>query len=160
MKLFPAHSYQAELQLRFAAVERKLGQSFPGTQIEHIGASSIPGAVSKGDLDICLLVAPERLEACVVALQAQGYQEKQETLRSEALCMLEWLEPAQAHAVQVVAQGSKFVELFIGFRDRLRASPALVEAYNQLKTEWAVQGEDAYRAAKSKFIEAVLAAPT
>lgn len=144
------------MERRFAGLADRLQGWFPQARVEHIGSSAIPGAHSKGDLDIALIVAAEALEACVARLSAQGYQEKRGTLRTPALCMLEWQEPGQDHALQVVAEGSEFMGLFLTFRDRLRASPPLLAAYNRLKMASAPLGEQGYRAAKAGFIEKVL----
>ncbi|MDQ2435720.1 GrpB family protein, partial [Acinetobacter baumannii] len=45
---------------------------------------------------------------------------------------------------------------FLTFRDKLIASPTLVNEYNQLKLESTHLDHDQYRAVKSNFIERVL----
>ncbi|EPX1053247.1 GrpB family protein, partial [Acinetobacter baumannii] len=45
---------------------------------------------------------------------------------------------------------------FLTFRDKLIASPTLVNEYNQLKLESPHLDHDQYRAVKSNFIERVL----
>lgn len=157
--LLSPQDYQAETERRFALVFARLRYWLPQARIEHIGSSALIGALSKGDLDIGLVVPGDALEGAVALLVTQGYREKANTLRTPALCMMAWHEPGLEHAVQVFAQGSKFEHLFLGFRDRLRARPDLLEAYNRLKAESAPLGAEGYRAAKSQFIEAVLASP-
>ena len=156
MQLFPAESYQAEIAQRYADVAARLGILVPEARIEHIGASAVPGALSKGDLDVCLVVETARLEAVVRRLKAEGYVEQTDTLRTEHLCMLVWAEPERAHAVQLVAEGTSFMD-FMTFRDQLRSRPALAAAYNRVKLESAGLGESGYREAKSRFIAEVLA---
>lgn len=159
MELFAAADYQPALHDRFLRLQQWLQARLPGGwSLSHVGSSAIPGAISKGDLDVCLLVPPAEHEAWVARLEALGYGVKQDTLRTPELCMLEMGAGHEAgeHAVQLVAQGSGF-EDFLRFRDRLRADPALVQAYNQVKREAAHLDEDGYRAAKSAFIESVLA---
>ena len=51
--------YRPAIVQRFARVAQRLRASLPGAQIEHIGSSAVAGAVSKGDLDVAALVAPE-----------------------------------------------------------------------------------------------------
>lgn len=159
--LLTAEQYQASCHARFETLLPVLSAAWPGLlRIEHIGASAIPGAVSKGDLDLCLVVPAAELEAAGAALRSrQGYVEKTGTLRTEALCMLvpaEPCDPAQDHALQLVAAGSRFERLFIGFRDALRADPALLADYNALKLQHWPQGEAAYRQAKGEFVQMVL----
>jgi GrpB-like predicted nucleotidyltransferase (UPF0157 family) len=141
----------------FDSVSSEVSHLLPDVQIEHIGASAIPGAVSKGDLDICVLVAPQAHAQAVQVLEAASYAIKADTLRTPALCMLLSPRADMDVALQVVAKGSEF-EFFLHFRDALRADPALVEQYNQLKTRFATSGEERYRAEKSRFITAVLTA--
>ncbi len=155
--LLQPHAYQPALALRFDAVRRRLAAVLPhDTAIEHVGASAIPGALSKGDLDIAVRVPAAAAHAGVVQrLCALRYVPARDTLRTHTLCMLQWPNTDEAHALQVVAAGSRF-DMFTTFRDALRAQPALVARYNQLKTDAANGTEDAYRAAKAAFIREVL----
>ncbi len=127
----------------------------PDARIEHVGASAIDGAWSKGDLDVCVVVCAARHTAAVELLLAHGWHVKQDTLRSDQLCMLVSNEIEDV-ALQVVSADSKFM-FFMTFRDRLNADPALVERYNQIKQQHADAPAEQYRAAKSAFIEQVLA---
>ena len=156
-RLLNPSDYQAQAASVFAFVATEASRLLPDAQVEHIGASAIPGAVSKGDLDICVLVAPQAHAQAVQTLRAAGYAIKADTLRTPALCMLLSPRTDMDVALQVVARGSEF-EFFLHFRDALRANPALVEQYNQLKTRFATSREERYRAEKSRFIAAVLTA--
>lgn len=161
MPLLAAADYQPAVQALFERSAAALQTLLPAARVEHVGASSIPGACSKGDLDICVIVPPEMHAQVVDLLCAQGFEIKQDTLRTPALCMLlappDWAQ-GQDLALQIVAQGSPF-EDFLRFRDALRREPALVAAYDAVKRAHWDQGEDAYRAAKARFIESVLAGP-
>lgn len=77
-------------------------------RLDHVGASAIPGALSKGDLDICVVVEASEHAAAVVVLQGLGYAIKPDTLRTPELCMLQAECAAPDTALQVVAAGSKF----------------------------------------------------
>lgn len=161
MKILAAADYQPAVLSLFERTAAALQARLPGARIEHIGSSSIPGACSKGDLDIAVIVAPASHAAVVAQLCDEGWHIKQDTLRTPELCML--IAPdawAEGHdlALQIVASGSAF-EDFLAFRDALRADPALVAAYDAVKRRHAADGEDAYRTAKARFIESVLARP-
>ena len=156
MKMIDPADYQPDLQKRFEQLRpRLLAWLGSAVSIEHIGASSIPGAVSKGDLDICVIVARGELEEVVSKLVARGYAVKQDTLRTGSLCMLESAADEPEHALQIVADGSEFMD-FMRFRDQLRADPFLVAAYNEIKRAAAGLTMDEYRVRKSSFIETVL----
>ncbi|EGR2479900.1 hypothetical protein DYB78_17990, partial [Vibrio cholerae] len=53
------------------------------------------------------------------------------------------------------ANGSEF-EFFVGFRDKLRKNPELVQRYNELKISCTGWSHEEYRRKKSAFIERVL----
>ncbi len=155
MKLLSPEDYQGAVAAHFDTVAAKLRRALPDARIEHVGASSIPGAISKGDLDVCAIVAAAGFDAACEALKALGYVEKRDTLQTNELRMLIPHEETDDHAVQVVAAGSRF-EFFIAFRDALRADPSLVAEYNAVKAGAASSGPDGYRAAKAAFIDRVL----
>ena len=137
----------------FGLYKPKINHLLPGARVEHIGSSSVPGAISKGDLDIFVGVNPHQVEYAALALRGLGFQEKENTLRTSELCMLELNE--SNIALQVVANGSEY-EFFIEFRNALLNSTELLNAYNQLKKNCACCNETEYREIKSKFILEVL----
>ncbi len=138
----------------FEVTRASVAELLPKARIEHVGASAITGAWSKGDLDICVVVAAADHAKAVSLLGSNGWQIKEDTLRSDQLCMLV-SDEIEGLALQLVAADSKFM-FFIIFRDLLNANPALVQRYNQIKQQHAHQSEEQYRAAKSAFIEEVL----
>ncbi|MEI8632691.1 GrpB family protein [Vibrio sp. PP-XX7] len=154
MKFLSAEHYQATCDERFSYYQAKVRQLLSNVRVEHIGSSSIPGAISKGDLDIFIGVDAAELENAVRTLATLGFQEKQHTLRTPVLCMLESL--TEEVAFQVVANDSEF-ESFLTFRDKLRSDADLVREYNALKMSCASLSHDAYRERKSVFVERVIA---
>jgi GrpB-like predicted nucleotidyltransferase (UPF0157 family) len=158
MKLVAPEAYQPGLHRQYQRVAARLRLLVPCATVEHIGSSSVPGVVSKADLDVCLIVCVSQLEDVVQTLKRNGYTEKTNTLRTGELCMLVSDSPNDGHAVQVVASGSQFESFFVAFRNLLLASPELVAQYNQVKTEAAKRGSEHYREAKSRFIATALAA--
>lgn len=155
MKFYPAEQYQTACHEMFARYERDIKTLILNARVEHVGASSIPSAVSKGDLDIFVGVELGELEYVVGRLTTLGFTEKLDTLRTPELCMLESTSGDDV-ALQVVANGSEF-ECFLTFRDKLRAAPVLVEQYNTLKISCEGWSQEEYREKKATFIEYVLA---
>jgi GrpB-like predicted nucleotidyltransferase (UPF0157 family) len=159
MKILHADEYQPRAQRIFEDARALLARRLPAARIEHVGASAIPGAHSKGDVDICVSVAADEFAATLSTLQALGYVIKPDTMRTGQLCMLDWPEAELGLAVQLIERGSEF-EFFVAFRDALLADPQLVEAYNRVKHKAAPLGDDDYRKAKSAFIQQVLGTKT
>jgi len=155
MKFYSAEQYQASCEELFLRYGREIKKLFPDARIEHVGASSIPMAVSKGDLDIFVGVEASELENAAQLLTTLGFQEKVDTLRTSELCMLESTSDDDV-AFQVVANGSEF-ECFLVFRDKLRENASLVQQYNELKMSCEGWSQEEYRRKKSAFVEHVLA---
>ena len=155
MRFFNPEEYQAFNEKLFLRYKSKIEEVLPDVRIEHIGASAIPTAISKGDLDIFVGVEAFELESVVQLLMSLGFQEKFDTLRTPELCMLKAISNEEV-AIQVVANGSEF-EFFLIFRDKLRSNMSLVQQYNELKLSCEGLSQDAYRLKKSAFIEWVLA---
>ena len=154
MKFYSAEQYQAACSKLFVRYGRDIKMLTPNARVEHVGASSIPFAVSKGDLDIFVGVDLGELEDVIERLTTLAFKEKLDTLRTPELCMLESTSGDDV-ALQVVANGSEF-ECFLAFRDKLRANPVLVEQYNTLKMSCEGWPQEEYREKKADFIEHVL----
>ncbi|SON48460.1 GrpB family protein [Vibrio tapetis] len=154
MKFYSADEYQVFCEERYRKYQGEIQALLPYAVVEHIGASSIPKAVSKGDLDIFIGVNGKDLENAVKTLTILGFEEKADTLRTAELCMLE-SSSGDDVAFQIVANGSEF-ECFLRFRDKLRRNPSLVQQYNELKMSCVGWSRDQYRLKKSAFVEHVL----
>lgn len=139
----------------FEKLRTEVSQLLPFARIEHIGASSIPGSISKGDLDVFVGVDADQFQNSLDILKTIGYQEKQGTFRSDDLCMLITDKYHHDVAIQLVRNGSEF-EDFLRFRDALRANKNLVDQYNQIKREAVSLPENEYRSKKAIFIQSVL----
>lgn len=155
MRFLQPNQYQSEISRLYEEIAGEVRQLLPNARVEHIGASSIPGAISKGDLDIFVGVPKARIEYAISILERNGYRTKSNTLRNESLCMLEIDSYQYLVALQVVANGSDF-EMFLTFRDAVRESEALLKEYNQMKYLCEGISENCYRSRKSEFIEKVL----
>jgi GrpB-like predicted nucleotidyltransferase (UPF0157 family) len=136
---------------------RELAKLLPAATIEHVGSTSIPETVTKGDLDVCVLVDQTELHAADGIL-AGRFARNIGSDRSESLSS--FVDPSRRVAVgiQLVARGGA-EDFFVRWRDLLRGSPALRDAYNDLKRRWHGRSHGDYRQAKSEFIERTLASP-
>ncbi len=153
MDFHHADQYQTWCHKKFIYYQTQVLNLLPDARVEHIGSSSIPGAISKGDLDIFVGVHRDDHQNAVLTLTSLGFREKLETLRTPELCMLE--SDSENIALQVVANDSKF-EFFLVFRDKLCSDPTLVNQYNNLKKSCEGMSHNEYRNRKSIFIEQVL----
>lgn len=146
--------YQQRCTQLFNLYQKDVSTLLPFAKIEHIGSSAIPNAISKGDLDIYIEVMPDQFEFAIGQLKTLNFIEKQNTLRTHELCMLESLNNDEV-AFQIVVTDSIFT-FFLTFRNKLTESPMLVNEYNQLKLMCSHLDQDQYRTIKSDFINRVL----
>lgn len=154
MVFLEPEQYQQRCIQLFNSYQKDISTLLPFAKIEHIGSSAIPNAISKGDLDIYIEVMPEQFEFAIEQLKTLNFIEKQNTLRTHELCMLESLNNDDV-AFQIVVTDSIFT-FFLTFKNKLISSPTLVNEYNQLKLQCSHLDPDQYRTIKSDFINRVL----
>lgn len=154
MKFYSADRYQKICEKNYIHYNNLIKNLLPNARVEHIGASSIPLAISKGDLDIFVGVDSSDFEKAIQSLMTLDFREKKDTLRTTELCMLESNKNDNV-ALQVVVNGSEF-EFFLSFRDKLLTNSSLANMYNELKLSCEGLSEEEYRIKKSTFIEFVL----
>jgi GrpB-like predicted nucleotidyltransferase (UPF0157 family) len=128
-------------------------------ELDHVGSTSVPGLPAKPIFDLQLVVADSADEAAYAPpLLAAGYP----------LVLREphWHEhrmfngPGAALNLHVFSAGCPEVARVLRFRDRLRAHPQDRALYAQTKAALSQQewpDLDAYAAAKTAVIEAILA---
>ncbi len=155
MEFVEQANYLPRLESIFDELKEKLQMVLPNSRIEHVGSSSIPGAISKGDLDIFLGVNQVDFSKAIKMTETIGFREKTDTQRTKSLCMMVTDFYIEDVAIQIVANNTEF-ESFIEFRDRLRKNPELVTTYNKLKLDCKGMPHEQYREIKSSFIESVL----
>ncbi|MEB6623153.1 GrpB family protein [Acinetobacter pittii] len=154
MVFLEPEKYQQRCAQLFNSYHKAICALLPFAKIEHIGSSAIPNAISKGDLDVYIEVIPEQFEFAIEQLKTLNFIEKQNTLRTHELCMLESLNNDDV-AFQIVVTDSVFT-FFLTFKNKLISSPTLVNEYNQLKLQCSHLDPDQYRTIKSDFINRVL----
>lgn len=100
-----------------------------------------------------MAVDPKVHKDSILVIEKLGFSIKQDTLRTDDLCMLESNSNDNV-AIQLVSKNSEF-EFFLTFRDQLINDPLLVDSYNQMKQSCVEMTQDKYREVKSKFIESL-----
>ena len=139
----------------FESVRAVLEELLPDARIEHVGSTSVPGSITKGDLDVCVLVRPDAFARADRTLEHR-FSRNIGSDRTESLSSFVDENAGDVPVgIQLVARGGE-EDSFVRWRELLRRSPQLLEAYNDLKRQWHGARHDAYRVAKSRFIEAAL----
>jgi GrpB-like predicted nucleotidyltransferase (UPF0157 family) len=136
----------------FAGRRAELEGMLPGARVEHVGSTAVPGSLTKGDLDICMFVAGEEFERASRVLAEHFTIHQPENWSPTLASFTAPSEDGIDVGVQLVPAGSQDERDFVGWRDRLRADPALRARYDELKLRHQGDGMDAYRAAKEALI--------
>ena len=128
--------------------------------IEHIGSTSVPGLIAKPILDIGVAVADfEAAFALVPRLEELGYTFRGEQGIPRRHYFVRGSDQNRTHHLHLLEQSNPEWRDLLGFRDRLRAQPETVRAYEALKKQLAEQHPNdrvAYTDGKYEFIRAVL----
>jgi GrpB-like predicted nucleotidyltransferase (UPF0157 family) len=148
---------RATVSAVFESLNGTLKVLLPAARIEHVGSTSIPGAVTKGDLDICVQVPASAFPEADRILSERFARNVGSHQSASLSSFIDDSLPVPV-GVQLVALGGN-EDFFFRWRDLLRSSPQVLQQYDQLKRRWHGQSHEEYREAKSKFIEQMLQSP-
>jgi GrpB-like predicted nucleotidyltransferase (UPF0157 family) len=139
----------------FSELELSLQESLPESQIEHVGATSMPDGVTKGDVDLNLRVPADRFDETVDVLRGRFDIAQPHNWTST---YASFTDPSRGLPVglQVTVIGSAD-DFLVPLRDLLRSDAELRHEYDQVKRDAAALGPDGYWAAKNAFLTEVLA---
>ena len=154
--LAPRH-YQDLATAAYEDAELLLSAILPDARIEHVGASAIAGAYSRGGVDVCVAVPRETFDEALGVLCEAGYVQGALDDAGDRRAALIAPHAATALTLQLIESGSAH-EALMRFRDALRGDATLLARYNAIKIEAGPLGGAAYRDAKARFIAGVLAA--
>ena len=150
----PALASQVERLL--ARLLPRLRRLLAGADIEHIGATAIPGALTKGDVDVCVRVAPAEFRAAADTLAAHFAIKQPENWTADFASFGDDAGFDLPVGVQLVARDSE-ADQFVFLRDHFVANAAAMADYNRLKIRHASDGPEAYWQAKNALFAKILA---
>ena len=133
----------------FESEKKRLLEFIPSVDIQHIGGTSIPDSISKGDLDINVRVKKEDFNGTVKRLK-NIYEVNQPENWTNGFASFK--DDLRDLGVQVTTiSGSE--DHFIAQRDYLRNHPKVLEELNILKQKFEGKDMDEYRHEKSRFFD-------
>lgn len=133
----------------FETERNKLSGFFPDADIQHIGGTSVPNSISKGDLDINIRVNKSRFNKTIEKLK-NIYDINQPENWTDNFASLK--DDSRDLGVQVTVIDSP-EDQFVAQRDFLITHPERLEELNKLKQNFEGKDMDEYRKAKSEFFE-------
>ena len=138
----------------FSVVAARLRAILPHAEILHVGSTSIPGTLTKGDLDIAVRVSPDNFHEAD-RLLGELFNRNTESFRSDEFSAFQDSTSDPESGVQLVVVGS-IPDNFLAWRQLLESDAELRHEYDDLKKRFEGQSMELYRAAKTQFIEAHL----
>jgi GrpB-like predicted nucleotidyltransferase (UPF0157 family) len=133
-------------------VTAELSSSLPDALIEHVGATAVPGSLTKGDLDVLVRVPQSRFNLATAELKRNLAPKPANWLADLASFEAE-PDGGVLIGVQLVVAGGRSDRLFLRWRDRLIQDPDLLQRYNEFKREHRDLDLPEYTEAKANFIE-------
>lgn len=139
----------------FAVVAAELNSVLPASaEVLHVGATSVRGCLTKGDLDIVVRV--DRVDfATSDVLLAERFSRNEGSIRTDEFAAFEDPGRSPSLGVQLTVKGGALDD-FHRFAEELRRAPLLVRRYNDLKLRFSGKPMAEYRAAKDAFIADIL----
>jgi len=150
LNLRTVESLAGEVELTLAELRRELAVIAPGVGVEHIGATSMPDGITKGDVDVNLRVAPERFDSLVTALSAR-FDVAQPQNWTGTYASFSGTRRGLPFGIQVTVAGSED-DFLVELRDRMLNDPDLRRRYDEVKRASAPAGREAYWQAKDDFL--------
>ena len=146
---------RTDAQQLFDQCVKALGKILPSSaEIHHIGATAIPGCLTKGDLDIAVRV-PAKDFAAADSILATRYQRNKGSIKTPTFSAF---EDSKAHphlGIQLTTVGGPY-DNFLAFVDILKCEQKHLDDYNDLKRKFDGKSMDEYRKAKDAFVSKVL----
>ena len=150
----PELAFRESVDRLFARVEAQVRALLPGSDIQHVGSTAIPGSLTKGDLDVQVRVTSDKYDAAkellskLYAVNLGGFASR------DAISFEDYSSQPSLGVHLTVIDGS--ADFQWRFRDLLVASTALREEYDQLKRRFHGGSMAKYRDAKATFVAGVL----
>ena len=130
----------------------KILELLPNANIEHIGSTSIPGSITKGDLDLVVSISKDEFRQAIEVLKSVYDVNQPENWSDTFASFKEEKSLDIDFGAQLVVKDSKSDD-FTKLRDVLRENPFLVDELNALKLRYEGKSMDDYRKAKADFFQ-------
>lgn len=137
-------------QADIAGLMAHLQALVPRAEIHHVGSTAIPGALTKGDVDLLLRVGAGDFPAAVATLR-RHFAVKQAGNWTEAFASFgdDTSFPFPL-GVQLAVRDSEG-DVFLRLHERIATDARLLAEYNRLKRDHAPRGPKEYWEAKDRF---------
>ena len=146
----------ADINRTYRRIARRVRELVPFAGVHHIGSTTLPTALTKGDLDLLVRVrSRDDFVKARTILRRHFRRNKPSTSNAYFTSFLLGRHEGFDVGMQLTVKGSK-TDTFLRFNRLLRDDPRLISEYNRVKRAWSGGRQPAYRRAKAEFIGKVL----
>lgn len=135
MVFYPSEKFANEIKIVFSDIHRRVREILPEVEILHVGGSSIPGALTKGDLDIQIRVLKKELGTAATLLELIFEPNNMELWNGDLAIFRDEQQYCWKVDILMTVIGTKEDDCF-KFRDLLMIRPDLLEQYNAIKLKY------------------------
>lgn len=151
MHFVPVETIQKIANDQFKIQKAFLNKLIPSADIQHVGATSVPGSLTKGDLDIQIRVPKSKFVSARTVLSQHYKPNHQNDIWTEEFASFEnYANPAIPIGIQLTVQGSNYDE-FYKIRDLFINNPKLLKRYNAIKMQCEGKSSVEYRKHKRQL---------
>lgn len=154
----PTEEFLEKADKAFETEKDKIQDLIPEADVQHIGSTSIPGSITKGDLDINVRVQKEDFEKAVQVLKGMYLINQPENWTESYASFKDDGSTGIDIGVQLTVIGDKLDDFLIA-RDILLKHPELLEEYNALKKKYEGKDMAEYRKEKGAFFDKLVNRP-
>ena len=151
----PARELLADAAAIAERERRRLARLVPAGELVLTGGTSLPDALTGGDVDLHLRVPEADFASAVVALK-RLYRSVHPEIWSRTLATFEVPEAPLPTGIAVTPMGSEHDVLFTRSWALLASDRRLLEGYNAMKRRHAGGSAEAYTASKAAFFAALM----
>lgn len=148
----PSEFFGREVAAIFEDLRTRILELLPEVEVLHVGGTSIPGAITKGDLDVQIRVERDQLVSAVMVLEKIVVPNNREMWNGSLAIFRDEITYHWKIDILVTAKGFDDDNCY-KFRELLINQPDLLEEYNDIKLRWGRGEFRKYKSEKDRFYE-------
>lgn len=157
VRFFECSKFHTNAQQLFLEQKAIIEALIPTADVQHVGSTSVPNSLTKGDLDIQVRVKSEDYLYAVDTL-SKLYSLNNGSISTDSFKAFKGDLTDPPLGVQLTVVDTEF-DFFWKFRDVLLINDKYRAKYDALKTNYDGKAMDDYREAKNTFFEWIMQTP-